>query len=537
VSTVSARGNATGADPAAYRTTYTRDVYGRSTAVRDSLGKTATTVYDAVGNVIDTTDRDARRTGVAYDLVDRPTQVTRGDGSVLGTAYDALGQVISQTDGLGRATSYTHNALGWLTATTDPLGRKTTYGYDRAGQPTSLRDPAGRTTTSGYDAAGRLTSVRYSSGTPKDTTYAYDRDGRLSAMTDNTGRSSWSYDSLGRMVASTNARGQTLGYGYDVGDQLTSLDYPDALTALNKTTGAGLNPVATGTVRRGYDQDGHLTSVADWLGNTTRFGYDADGNLQRTERPNATVSTQTTDANGQITELTDTGTGAATVLQASTPRTPGGLVASTTETGAAGAPAQNFNYDGAQRLSAAGPDATRPYAYDAADNPTGLPGGKAQRFDAANQLTKITAQGGLVETALSYDSDGNRTKSTETVAMEPEIRPPDVVKTYGYDQADQLTSYQGPNNERPSQNVTARNRVTTPRSSLQNPETRGGGRASAKSIFRNRTRGQRVERSSLGTGGVRRRAGDGTQIRLNPDGSTRIDLEHSDGRETIHFDP
>jgi YD repeat-containing protein len=153
--------------------------------------------------------------------------------------------------------------VGWLTATTDPLGRKTTYGYDRAGRPTSLRDPAGRTTTSGYDAAGRLTSVRYSSGTPKDTTYAYDRDGRLSAMTDATGRSSWDYDSLGRMVASTNARGQTLGYGYDVGDQLTSLDYPDALTALNKTTGAGLNPVATGTVRRGYDQDGHLTSVAD----------------------------------------------------------------------------------------------------------------------------------------------------------------------------------------------------------------------------------------------------------------------------------
>lgn len=86
-----------------------------------------------------------------------------------------------------------------------------------------------------------------------------------------------SYDSLGRLVASGNGRGQTLRYGYDLADQITSLAYPNALTALDKATGAGLSPVATGTVRRGYDQDGNLTSVADWLGNTTSFGYDQDG--------------------------------------------------------------------------------------------------------------------------------------------------------------------------------------------------------------------------------------------------------------------
>jgi RHS repeat-associated protein len=375
-----------------------------------------------------------------------------GDGSVLRTAYDdALGQVISQTDGLGRATSYTYNALGWLTASSDPLGRKTTYGYDRAGQPTSVGDPAGRTTTSGYDAAGRLTSVRYSSGTPKDTTYAYDVDDQLTAMTDGTGRSTWDYDSLGRMVASTNARGQTLGYGYDLGDQLTSLDYPQTLTSLNTSTGAGLDPVATGTVRGGYDQDGHLPSVADWLGNTTRFGYDADGNLQRTERPNNTATTRTTDPNGLVTDLDDTAA-AGTVLRAATPRSDAGLLASTSESGA---PAQRFGYDGAQRLTAAGSDATRNYAYDAADNPTTLPGGTTQTFDTSNQLTRITSEGGFRETNLSYDSDGNRRSSNETVAMEPEIRPPDVLTSYGYDQADQLTGYEGPDRARPGQFASA----------------------------------------------------------------------------------
>jgi len=170
------------------------------------------------------------------------------------------------------------------------------------------------------------------------------------------------------------------------------------------------------------------------------------------------VSTQTSDANGQITELTgtDADTAAAgTVLRAATPRSDQGLLASTSESGAAGAPAQRFSYDGAQRLTAAGPDATRNYAYDAADNPTGLPGGTTQTFDAANQLTRITAEGGYRQTTLSYDSDGNRTKSTETVAMEPEIRPDDVLTSYSYDQADQLTRYEGPDHARPGQTAAA----------------------------------------------------------------------------------
>jgi hypothetical protein len=199
-----------------------------------------------------------------------------------------------------------------------------------------------------------------------------------------------------------------------------------------------------------YNAQGDQVSAMSPAGRKTTAAFNAQSWLV------STVSARGNAAGADPAAYRTTYTGAATVLQAATPRTPGGLVASTTETGAAGAPAQRFSYDGAQRLSAAGPDATRAYAYDAADNPTGLPGGKVQRLDAVNQLTKITAQGGLVETALSYDSDGNRTKGTETVAMEPEIRPPDVVKTYGYDQADQLTSYQGPNNERPGQNVSAR---------------------------------------------------------------------------------
>ena len=67
-----------------------------------------------------------------------------------------------------------------------------------------------------------------------------------------------------------------------------------------------------------------------------------------------------------------------------------------------------------------------------------------------------------------------------------------------------------------------------------------GGTASAKSVFRNQTRGQKVSQHPLSPkGGVRRVAEDGTQIRMPNNGKgARIDLpgRGSTGHETIHFD-
>jgi hypothetical protein len=67
-----------------------------------------------------------------------------------------------------------------------------------------------------------------------------------------------------------------------------------------------------------------------------------------------------------------------------------------------------------------------------------------------------------------------------------------------------------------------------------------GDRSTAKSIFRNQTRDQDVTQSSLPDGGVRRTAADGTQIRLNADGTTRLDLPGrgpSPNGETVHIPP
>jgi RHS repeat-associated protein len=82
----------------------------------------------------------------------------------------------------------------------------------------------------------------------------------------------------------------------------------------------------------------------------------------------------------------------------------------------------------------------------------------------------------------------------------------------------------------------------------QNPRAEGtrtntdlpGDRATAKSIFRNQTRGQDVTQTAMPNGGIRRTAADGTQIRMNSNGATRLDLPSRGPRsngETIHIPP
>ena len=65
-----------------------------------------------------------------------------------------------------------------------------------------------------------------------------------------------------------------------------------------------------------------------------------------------------------------------------------------------------------------------------------------------------------------------------------------------------------------------------------------GGKTTAKSIFRNQTKGQKVEQFQDKNGTIRRRTENGIQIRMNSNGSTRLDLPGRGARpngETVHF--
>ena len=451
-SITSARGNEPGANPASYTTQIQRDPLGNPTKITDPLGHATLRTYDANGNLTDSTDRDGRHTQTSYDANNQPAQVTRGDGSTQKTAYDADGHITAQTDGLGRQTKYGYDQLGRLTSLTDPLGRVQSYAYDPAGNRTSKVDQLGRTTSYSFDGANELTQITYSSGTPANVSYGYDADGHGTTMSDQSGSTTYAYDSLGRLASSTNGAGQKTSYGYDLADQLTSITYPPALVPLN-LGGVQVQPqLGTGTVTRGYDQDGNLTTVADWLGNTTQFGYDAESNVTSATRPNGTAAAYSYDQNDALVGLNDV------PGQTTHTRTAEELLALTS-----GAANQSYAYDGAARLTGLG-NTSNAFQYDAADNPTQLSSGvgpttvaTAQTFDQANELT--ATQTATLQTTFGYDTAGERTSAISSTGSG---------RSYTYDQAGNLAGYTA---TAPNGSVTVQSQYTYDGTGLRQTKT------------------------------------------------------------------
>jgi RHS repeat-associated protein len=394
-SMVSARGNVSGGNPAAYTTTYGYDALSRLTSRTDPLGHTLSLGYDGNGNLTSSTDPNNHTTAYAFDADNELTTVTRPDTTTLQTGYDNAGNVISQTDGAGQVTAYGYNALEQLTSITDPLLRTTTRGYDLAGNLTSVKDPLARTTTYGYNADNEPISISYSDGSTPNLTYSYDGNGRRSSMTDGSGSSTYGYDSLDRLTTTTDGAGHTIGYGYDLASNQTSITYPGS----------------SQTVTRGYDNANRLTSITDWLGNKTSFAYDPNSNLISTTFPSATSDSDTYgyDNADRLTAIAMS-QGATALASLNYVRDAAGQLTNATEFGLpqpAHQPAKNFSYDNA-------------------DNPTQLNGTTGYTYDTANQLTSFPSN------TNTYDPLGERTKTTPSGTS---------ATSYAYNQAGELSTY------------------------------------------------------------------------------------------------
>lgn len=422
---VRARGNVAGGNPASFTTTFGYDGDGRRSTVTDPLGNVIRTSHDGDGNVTSVTDPVGHVTSYSYNADNEQTKVTKPDTTSSGTGYDADGNVTSQTDGNNHTTSYGYDPMNRLASTTDPLHRTISYSYDAAGKMLTLTAPTGAVTSYGYDADNELTAISYSDGTTANVAYTYDADGRRFQMSDGTGTTTYGYDSLNRRTGQTDGAGNFVGYGYDLAGRLTSLTYP---------TGQ--------TVDRSYDPAGNLASVTDWSGNTTHYSYDANGNVTSESRPNSTAATFSYDNADRLTQLSDTGP-AGTILNLPYSYNANSLLVSANASGTAQPVTQTYGYDTSDRISSATVPAgstsvpSDAYTYDAADQLTKITvGGQAATtftHDAASQLT--TATNPIGTTAYSNDQSGNRTKTIDAALN---------TTTYSYDQANRLTGFNGP---------------------------------------------------------------------------------------------
>ena len=376
-------------------TTFSYDAVGRPTSTSvDAPGGPLVNGqgYDLDGRVTSSTDGRGRVTANTFDLAGELTTVARPDTSTRQTTYWPDGTVKTQVDGLSNVTSYGADTLGRVASVTDPLNRITKYTYDAADAVLITTDPQNQVITNVYDAAGQLLTSSYTDGGTPKVTRTYNAGALAATVTDGTGTTTSTYDSLGRLTSQVAAR-QTVGYRYDLDDRLVGLTYP-----------------AGGTVTRGYDHDGNLTSVADWLGGTSTFSYDDAGRLATATAPNGVATTTGRDNPGRITSIAVKQGGTTLGSLADTWDAAGQL---TGETSISLGPDRGFSYDDAGRLTT---DNATAYSYDKADQLTGN-AGTTQAYDAVGQLTGN----------YTYDQRGNRTKSGST--------------TYGYDQANRLTTH------------------------------------------------------------------------------------------------
>jgi RHS repeat-associated protein len=506
--TYDAAGNLiTTTDALGHVSTMAYDNLNREISSTDPLSHTTTYGYDEVGDQTTVTDPLSHITTYAFDAANRLTVVTDPNSHTTTYGLDAAGQRTSLTDALSHVTTYAYTNRAWLSGTTDPNSNVvnntynasgdltsvkwtdasgqlipitpeiTTYTYDNAHRQNTMVDPLGNTTTYGFDPANNQTTVTDPLG--HITTSTFDADNRLSTVTDALSHTvTYGYDNNGNRTTATDGLGRVTTYGYDAQNRLTSVTDP----LLGVTTYA-------------YDVASRQISLTDSVGNTTTYSYDnanrlitvTDPNLHTTTYAydNANRLTSVTDRNGrQITYSYDSAgnkTGETWVL--------GSYIATYTYDAANRLTVEQDNfskytlgYDNANRLTSVdnlgtpnAPRLTLTYAYDHFGNTTNLSdnlnGNVAYYYDGDNHLFKaqmaiqgqapkptvtltydnasrltsivrgqITLTNATITTTLGYDNADRLTGITHTSSAAGTL----MTLTYGYDAANQLTSYSGP---------------------------------------------------------------------------------------------
>jgi RHS repeat-associated protein len=217
------------------------DSRGRNDTITQGT-RVTTLAYDAAGFLHSVLDPAQHTSVFAYDLAGRPKSETLPDASVIGMGYDANGNTISVTPP-GRPMHVFAFTSGDL---------ESDYIPPDVGQP--------RTTHTDYNLDRQVSKVSRPDGDAITPTYDTAK-GRLTSLTTSRGTTSYGYSSTtGRLVSVTTPDGVGLTYGYDG-------------SLLQDVTWSGL---VSGNVHKTYDSSFRLASESVTGGQTINFGYDND---------------------------------------------------------------------------------------------------------------------------------------------------------------------------------------------------------------------------------------------------------------------
>ena len=374
--------------------------------------------YDAVGNVITTTDPRGYATTFGYDNRNRQTSVTDALNHTTATTCDDAGNKLTvQRQGLTAVRFTLYDAMNRLKTQVDERGVTTTMEYDHAGNLTRSYDGDGNHYDYHYDALNRRTSMNYPDNSAES--YHYDPAGNMDAYTNRAGnQQTLVYDNRNRPTSSSwNDSGvtPTVTTVYDPASRVTSVINSNA------------------TITRSYFDDNRLhtetVTYPDSVQRTVTYGYDADGNRSSLNYPTGYNFTYDYTQRNQLKDIVFPGYGTLVTYQydPSGNRTQRSLHNGTyTAYGTADAvnriPSIVHNFTGGQT-------ARFDYGYDQVNRHTyeQRNGGAADGYgyDDADEVTAFnrdgtlnqgTVTGGSQVANLVYDGSGNRTQSVSNGA-------------------------------------------------------------------------------------------------------------------------
>ncbi len=271
------------------------------------------------------------------------------------------------------------------------------FGYDALGRRTSLTRPNGVGTSYSYDTLSRLLSVLHGGGSlPGSTSYTYDAAGnRLTKTAVQEASpnpvsvlSQFSYDNIYELTQAVVNGSVAEGYSYDaVGNRLTSA----GPTSYNYNVSNELT--STSAAAYAYDNNGNTTSKTDTTG-TTSYTWDFENRL---------------------TSVTLPGTGGTVNFKYDPFGRRIEKIAPTTGT-------TIYAYDGDNVVGELGAGGSLLAQYTQGpgiDEPLAMMGTGATYFyhaDGLGSITSLTDGIGNVAASYVYDSFGNLTASTGTIA-------------------------------------------------------------------------------------------------------------------------
>lgn len=286
-------------DQAHQVTTKAYDGLNRLISVQDPIQQLTQYTYDPANNLTSITDANLHTTSFQYDNVNRRVVRQLPLGMTESSSYDAAGNLTSLVDFNGKTTRYAYDTMNRLTSKTpDPTlnAQPVSFTYTATGKRATMQDASGLTTyrydnrdrlasktapqgvlSYTYDGAGNVLNITSSNANGALLNYTYDVDDRLATVTDQrllahgatSGITSYNYDPAGNLLNFTYPNTVQSTYTYDTLNRLVNMQ-----NSCGSSAGCGGAGALVASFIYTLGSAGNRLSVAELSGRASAYGYD-----------------------------------------------------------------------------------------------------------------------------------------------------------------------------------------------------------------------------------------------------------------------